>query len=161
MWQKASLVLIFKETLPSSDLFFCRLMLRPQDKVMPDWRLHKPDSAQHRCLTRTPFLHVAEGTFDPSDAGLASDQLSGLPESRGKTPFFRHSRECSEVFKRNHFSKIHILSQLTFLGLMQCPRKEEIRILHGLTYKSSGKDNFKSQGGNKTIYFLPPKFSCL
>lgn len=42
VWQKASLKLIFKEILPSSDLFFCRLMLRPQDKVMPDWPLNKP-----------------------------------------------------------------------------------------------------------------------
>ena len=42
VWQKASLWLIFKEILPSSDLFFCRLMLRPQDKVMPDWLLNKP-----------------------------------------------------------------------------------------------------------------------
>lgn len=42
VWQKASLQLIFKETLPSSDLLFCRLMLRPQDTVMPDWPLNKP-----------------------------------------------------------------------------------------------------------------------
>lgn len=33
VWQKASLELIFKEIPPSSDLFFCRLMLRPRDKV--------------------------------------------------------------------------------------------------------------------------------
>lgn len=44
------------------------------------------------------------------------------------TPFFKHERETSEDFKGNNFGKTHILSQLTFLGLTQCPRKEGIRI---------------------------------
>lgn len=42
------------------------------------------------------------------------------------TPLVKH--ESSEDFKGNNFSKTHILSQLTFLGLTWYLRKEEIRI---------------------------------
>lgn len=45
------------------------------------------------------------------------------------TPFFKHKGESREDFKGDHFSKTHILSQLTFLDLTQCPRKAEIRIV--------------------------------
>jgi len=41
------------------------------------------------------------------------------------TPSFKHERKSSGDFKGIILSKTHILSQLTFLDLMQCPERKK------------------------------------
>lgn len=134
-WQKTSLELIFNETLPASDLFFCRLMLPLRIRwwqIGPHINLPGTQCPALLCSPWVPSFYGWWGPLSqPSRTGLLHESLR-LLDNEGQNTSSRWAKYMSEGslpwgpiskqerthddFKGNYFSKSHILSQLIFLG---------------------------------------------